>query len=435
MVKSQTKNVEGEEEEEEPKPLITDDGISRHEMARYIMRLHTFKTFQDTKQILVYNPKSGRYRFNGDAIIKGLAQKTLEEHSLSKQATIHYMNEVMGYIERATYVPRSKFNNSKRFTNVKNGRLDLDTMKLYKHSPKFLSTFRIPVEFDPSAECPRIRSFLNQIVSKEDIPVLKEVFGWCLDVRSPIQRAFLFMGEGSNGKSKFLGLLREFLGPKNCAALPLQAFSTNRFATSKLFGKLANIYPDLPSTRLTDSSLLKALTGGDAVTAEEKFKTGFEFINSAKLLFSANKPPVIEDDSRAFWRRMIIIDFPNVFVGKQRDPDLLQKLTTPEELSGLLNIAIEGLKRLRDNGDFTYNKSWQNSREKYTRLSDPIGVFVEQKCVFDVIEEISKPSLFKAYVSFCAEKSIPAGTKQAFGHTLKKKYPREISRDKITGKV
>lgn len=409
-----------------PKVNIENGTISHDEMARYLMRRYTFKAFNDTHEILVYNPKTGRYQLNGDSVIKKLAEKTLTENNLSGKATKRYMEEVVGHIERRNYVVRGRFNSSQRFINLKNGRLDLRTMELYEHTDEFLSTIRVPVEFDSSADCPTINSFLGQIVSKENVPILEEIFGWCLDIRSPIQRAILFIGEGANGKSTFLRLLRQFLGGSNCVGISLQAFSANRFATARLYGKLANIYPDLPATKLIDSSFLKALTGGDAITAEDKYQKSFEFVNRSKQLFSANKPPVIEDDTMALWRRMIIIDFPYTFTGKKADQGLLQKLTTPDELSGLLNLAIEGLKRLREEGDFTYAPSWKKTMEKYAHLSDPVGIFVEEDCILDSAKEIKKPVLFKAYVDFCNRKKMAAGTKQAFGRKFKSKFSKNI---------
>ena len=105
---------------------------------------------------------------------------------------------------------------------------------------------------------------------------------------------------------------------------------------------------------------------------------------------------------------------------------MLQRLTTPEELSGLLNVAIEGLKRLRGQGDFSYKESWTKTMKKYAHLSDPVGMFVEEACTLDSAEEISKPALFKAYIAFCSKQDIAAGTKQLFGRTLKKRFGRNI---------
>jgi putative DNA primase/helicase len=300
--------------------------------------------------------------------------------------------------------------------------LKINTGKLIPHNPKLLSMTHIPVNYDEEATCPAIEIFLGEIVSEDDLPLLIEIFAWCLDLNSTIQRFILLVGEGANGKSTYIRLIRAFIGEPNCSSITLQALAHNRFASAELFGKFVNIYPDLPATLVKDTGTLKALTGGDAIYAERKFERGFTFINKAKLIFSANTVPRIDDESYAIWRRAIIIRFPNKFSGSDRDPDLIDKLTTPEELSGLLNLAIDKLKILREQGDFSYNPNWKLTREEYTLLSDPATAFIESECELDPLEEIPKPELYKSYRKFCIESKIPVATSRGFGRTLKKKY-------------
>ena len=210
------------------------------------------------------------------------------------------------------------------------------------------------MEYDPDADCPKIRKFISEIVQIKNIPLLEEIFGWCLDLDSPIQRAIVFVGEGANGKSTFLNVLVTFLGRENCVAVTLQSLSKNRFDKAQLFGKMANIHADLPASLITDTSVIKSLTGGDSISAEKKFQDGFTFVNRAKQIFSANQLPIIDDESPAIWRRIVLISFPNRFLGKNDDKDLIKKLTAHEELSGLFNIALQGLARIKEKGDFTY---------------------------------------------------------------------------------
>ena len=93
----------------------------------------------------------------------------------------------------------------------------------------------------------------------------------------------VLIGEGANGKSTFTNLIRAFLGEKNCSAIPMQDLATDKFAASRLYGKLANLYPDLPSIGIGDTSKLKALSGSDTIDAQEKFKSLFGFRNTANL--------------------------------------------------------------------------------------------------------------------------------------------------------
>ncbi|MFC2024010.1 phage/plasmid primase, P4 family [Chloroflexota bacterium] len=413
-------------EEKELRMHIQDGKIGHDIMARHLMDNYIFKTFKDTEQILIFSRKRGYYTSDSSTTIKKVIHKTLTNLGLAKQSKKGFINEVTAYIQRSTYVSRGKFNAKEHFLNINNGILKIRTGTVIPHNPKLLSTMCIPVSFDETTRCPVIDKFFRQIVAENDVPLLIEIVAWCLDLNSRIQRFVLFIGEGANGKSTFVNLLRAFIGEKNCSSVTLQSLSHNRFASAELFGKFVNIYPDLPSASIKDTGRLKALTGGDAIPAERKFEHQFTFVNKAKLIFSANKPPTIDDDSYAIWRRAIIIDFPNTFAGSNRDPDLIDKLTTPEELSGLLNLAIDKLKILREQGDFSCVPTWEGTRSKYALISDPVVEFVETKCVLDPVEEIPKPRLFTAYSKFCIQSGIPVGTNRGFGRILKNKYSRTI---------
>jgi len=396
-------------------------------MAQLIMSKYTFITLVDTEEILVYDSKKGYYTYFGEAVIKRTVHNVLLEHDLASKSKRSFINEVIAFIQRSTFVNRDKINSAMYLLNIGNGILDVRTYKLHAHNPKLLSTIRIPVNYEQAAKCPNIMKFFREIVGEENVQLLIELFAWCLDVNSPIQRFVILVGEGSNGKSTFINLLRAFMGSANCSSVTLQSLSYNRFASSELFGKLVNIYPDLPTYLIKDTGPLKALTGGDAINAERKFERGFTFVNKAKLIFSANKPPEIEDESYAIWRRMVIIEFPNKFIlGVNRDPELIEKLTAPEELSGLLNLAIEKIKILREQGDFSYHADWKAIRSKYTLLSDPVSEFIDIACNFDPLVEIPKPNLYKAYCEFCKKKGVPAQTSRGFGRVINRKYSRAI---------
>lgn len=402
------------------------DSIGHAEMAQLVMSKYTFKTLIDTEEILVYDPKKGCYTYFGEAVIKQTVHRILLKHDLASKSKRSFINEVIAFIQRSTFVNRDKINSAMYLLNIGNGILNVRTYRLIAHNPKLLSTIRIPVNYDQAAKCPNIMKFFSEIVGEENVQILIELFAWCLDVNSPIQRFVILVGEGSNGKSTFINLLRAFIGSSNCTSITLQSLTYNRFASSELFGKLVNIYPDLPTYLIKDTGPLKALTGGDAINAERKFERGFTFVNKAKLIFSANKPPEIEDESYAIWRRMVIIEFPNKFIGANRDPELIEKLTAPEELSGLLNMAIEKIKVLREQGDFSYHDDWKAIRNKYSLLSDPVSEFIEIACDLDPLAEIPKPSLYKAYCLFCKRKGVPAQTSRGFGRIINKKYTRTI---------
>jgi len=382
-----------------------------------ILNEFKFITLLDTEEVLVYD--DGYWQCGGEAKIKAEAEKRV---GLSKLLTVHVINEIIGHIQRSTYTARGLLNQFSGIINLKNGLLDVTTRELKPHTPEFLSTIRIPVAYDPDADCPRIKQFLAEVLEPQDIPVIHELAGYALIPDYSLQRAFLFIGDGSNGKSTLLQILRIFLGKNNCSTVAWHALEYSRFASSRLDGKLLNIYADLPSRSMNSTGTFKMLTGGDAISAEKKFKDSYSFVNFARLLFSANKPPqILDEDSYAFWRRWIVINFPSQFPENdpRTDPDLLSKLTTETELSGLLNLALDGLQRLLFNSRFSYGKTVDQTQSYYLKASDPVYAFVEDCCEFDPEAVTSKDELFDAFRCYCQVSKTPVMNRDSFHRTLK----------------
>jgi putative DNA primase/helicase len=173
---------------------------------------------------------------------------------------------------------------------------------------------------------------------------------------------------------------------------------------------------------MDSTGVFKMLTGGDAISGEKKFKDGYSFINFARLVFSANKPPrILDEDSYAFWRRWIIINLPNQFPedDPKTDPEILAKLTTESELSGFLNLALDGLQRLLINGKFSYHKTVDQTQSYYLRASDPVYAFVEDCCELDPDAITSKDELFDAFKNYCRENRTPLINRDSFAKALK----------------
>ena len=196
--------------------------------------------------------------------------------------------------------------------------------------------------------------------------------GWCLVPDRRFEKSVMLTGEGENGKSVFLDLVGDLLGATNVSNVALQDLEENRFKAAQLYGKLANTFADLDARGLRSSSMFKTLTTGDPIDAERKHGHPFRFRSYAKLLFSANKIPPSRDRTHAFYRRWVIIPFTRTFngVGDNPTPDtgLRDKLKT--ELAGILNRAIDGLRRLHLNKAFTQPQSVMDAKRAYIRDND-----------------------------------------------------------------
>jgi len=261
--------------------------------------------------------------------------------------------------------------------------------------------------------------FLEEVADPDDIPAIQEMFGYCLYRDYPIQKAFLFVGSGRNGKSTLLNVLIALLGRQNVSSVSLHDLENNRFASYQLYGKLANIFPELPSRHLSSTTKFKALTGGDDIYFEQKGRDGFTSKNTAKLIFSTNQLPTTSDLSQAFFRRWVIFKFENEFDETKADPYLLEKLTTREELSGIFNWALEGLKRLLKNGCFTNaEKNLNEIMKEYLTNSESIYSFAMTCLDEKEGAYITKDDLYNEYVNFCNKNSLTSISKVTVGHRL-----------------
>lgn len=378
-----------------------------------IKRFYLF-TFEDTSEIFVYD--EGIYE-NGEKRLRRFIQIVLKEFS-----TIHIINEVLEHIRRQTYEKRELIKEEKDKICLLNGILDLENLNIKNHTPNLIFFNKINANYDKEADCPKIKKFLSEIVNSEDISILQELAGYSLIKEYFIHKAIMLVGSGSNAKSTFINLLREFLGQKNCVSIPLHHLEEDKFALANLYGKLANLFADLPSRALKNTSIFKMLTGQDLIPGEKKFRDKFFFTNYSKQIFSANQVPKSPEDSDAFFRRWLIINFPNQFLNSKAKKGILRELTTKEELSGFLNFAIEGLKRLLKNQDFSYTESIEKIRDRYIRLSDSAGAFIMDCIEISPDSYIEKKELFTAYCDYCRNNKYPIISE----NTFYKEIPKQI---------
>ncbi len=391
------------------------------EAAEYVLSEMKIKTLSDTKEMLFWNSS---WHFGGETKIEKLVQEKFHAAQLDHVATNHFITEVLGHLRRRTYVDRKEFDADPSILVLKNCVLDLRDFTVKEHSPEYLTIGQLPVEYRPDAKCPRWEEFVGQAMRKEDIPASQEFSGSILEKNYKHQTAWMLLGTGLNGKGTFARVLTMVIGPENVSAVSLQELQSNKFARANLYGKLANIYPDIGSGALKATDVFKAATGEGLITAEKKNKDPFQFENHAKLVYSANQLPRTPDNTPAFYRRWLITSFPNTF---KLDPEFEARLKTPEELSGVLNWMVEGLKRLRSQKyQLSNSKSMEQLRDEYTRNSDPIKAFLNECCVPDPEQAIVKELLYSAYKKYCEQHRLIVATHDEFCKILPRKADYQI---------
>lgn len=331
-----------------------------------------------------------------------------------------YVNEVMIYIKIYTAKKRDEVDKGQEhLINLKNGIFNTDIWRLEPHDPEKYMIRQIPVTFNPEAKCPQVSKFVSSIVYEDDINVLTEFAGYALIPNTRMQKAVMLYGSGANGKSLFLRFLIAFIGEANTSNESLQRLETDKFAISNLYGKLLNVFSDLSDQAIYHNDTFKGLVGGDRMRGEKKYRDAFTFYNTARLIFSANKLPAVKEDTKAYFRRWILIKFPNVFEGSSDDKNLFNKLTTEEEFSGFLNLALEGLRRVLTSEQFSYSRSIKDVENIYRLNSSPIEAFSDQ-CLLASLSNTDKTIMWNAFSTWANSNNVKQIPFNKFCEKMKK---------------
>jgi P4 family phage/plasmid primase-like protien len=395
-------------------PYIDDKGkINIEAILKDLRTKFTFKTASDIEEIYVY--QDGVY-VQAESKIKGVL-----ESWLGPLATTHTVNEVLGHIARGSYVERSEFNKPSIHIPVQNGILNLDTLELGPFDQNLIFTYKINARYDKNATAPKFTKFLNDCLKPEDTPTLQEYAGYCLLNSMPYHKMMWFYGIGRNGKTTFIHTLTDLFGSENVSGLGLEEFDGyHRFSMALLHGKMVNVSSEPNVKSALQTSLLKKATGDDWIDAEVKCKQNrIKFKNSAKPFILGNRYPRVNDNSLAFWDRVIIVQWPNTFTGADVIPGIEKTWTTSaEEMSGILNWMIEGLHRLNKNNTFTVSRSQKETILEFQKASDTTLAFLNEKTTRDKDAYIIKSEFYDKYKEYCENQGLDADTNGVFSAKL-----------------
>ena len=391
-----------------------------------IMSKYRLLTIEENKEILFYNGH-GVYVQGGEILI----EKELES-IFGFELRSSDIAEIKGHIMRKTYVKRENFDSNLDIVNLTNGLYNMRTGKLEPHSPDYYSLNQKPFPYNPKARPKYFIKFLKDVLYVDDILTAIDIIAYTFLRYNPKEHYFILIGVGANGKSVYTGLITNLHGSKNVSNVSMKSLVNDRFALADLENKDVNIDTELSSNSIKDMSVLKKLTGNHLIRIERKNQHAYDTILHAKLIFNANQLPISPDNSDAHFRREIILSFPNQFEGDKEDPDLLKKLSTEEELSGIFNIIAIALKRILTTQKIHINeKTIKERREKAELIYDSVGSFLKDAVAEDSTESdyVVKDDFYIAYTRFCKFHKLPVEQKETLGKILKQKYNYQDGRE------
>lgn len=307
--------------------------------------------------------------------------------------------------------------------NVKNGLLDLRTFELSPHTPEIFTVNQFDCYYDEEATCDDVDVMLDNVTrnDKEIRTLLEEMLGYFLIGDCRYQKAFILLGQGSNGKSKFLDMITNWIGQENRSTLALEDLN-QKFRTAELLGKIANVGDDSGGALLKDTAVFKKLVTGEGITVERKHQNPFTLNNTSKMIFSVNNLPPSVDKSTGFFRRMLIIPFNAVFTknSKNFDPLIIEKVSTEEAKSYLLNLAIKGVKRLLENNAFTIPSDVSKALNRYEVDNNNVLQWIEENA--DNIVDRNVQEVFTDYCLYCSENHLVAFQLRKFNAEIMRRF-------------
>lgn len=346
-----------------------------------------------------------------------------------------YRSEVLAYLEILIEGEAKTTNpNVIAFTN---GLYNIKDGSFKDFTSDIVITNKIPWAYNPAAYSELLDHTLDRLACNdpEVRALLEEMVGYCLYRRNELGKAFILIGDKSNGKSTFLHVVKNMLGDSNIASLDLKELG-DRFKTAELFGKLANIGDDIGDEFIANASVFKKLVTGDRVNVERKGQDPFEFNNYAKFLFSANNIPRMKDKTGAVQRRLVIVPFDAKFTPSDPDfrPFIKDELCEQSSMEYLIRLGLDALKRVLTNATFTTSRRVQGQLDEYEQNNNPIIGFIQEIGLDGIVNETTD-TVYRRYKEYCIANNFQALSKIEFSRQICKRCRLNTDGKRIKGRV
>jgi P4 family phage/plasmid primase-like protien len=359
-------------------------------------------------------------------------------------------NKILAKLEADTAVDAQFFFNHNYIDEVpvKNGILNLRSRELKPFTHEKIFFNKLPVEYDSQAKCPKIEKFVTDVLATEDDKdVFYEMGGFCLWKEYKFEKAFMLVGNGRNGKDKTLELIKRLLGVENCCSVPLASIVPDSFIISEFHNRMANLAGEISNQDLKDATAFKALTGRSLQSAPRKFLKPVTFVNFAKFIFACNELPMVYEHNKGFWDRWVVLEYPFTFVTakelqvavdktnlKLRDESIIEQITTPGEMSGLLNKFLDGLDRLNQFRTFSCTKGSDEIKKLWIRKSNSCMAFCMDKVEEQYDSAITKKEFRKRYTEFCKAHKINTRSDLVIKRTIEELFGASEGTLEVFGK-
>lgn len=351
---------------------------------------------------------------------------------VSKYGNHKYRKTMMQDAKDVFCFKTEDLDNKLELFNCQNGTYNLNTGEFQLHEPGDLMAKCSNVIYAPEAKSELFESFISEVMQgdQEKIDYLQKIFGYALTAETDLECCWILYGASTrNGKSTLVETLAYMMGNKDGYAenTPPETLAQKKNKDSRqASGDIARLdgcrflnASEPPRRMLFDAALLKTLLGRDSITARRLYQSEFEFTPHFKLFINTNYLPQIQDETLFTSGRIVVVPFERHFSAEEQDRRLKDRLRTPENISGIFNWCLEGLRRFRQEGAIP-PKSIQTAVEAYRKDSDKLGLFMEE-CLEPAETNVMGNAVYQRYSHWCGENGYACESKRSFFDELRRK--------------
>jgi len=359
-----------------------------------------------------WNKENYAWEIIDETDIMNMVDETLEDSP--ETATTSIKTQILESLKRKARLKKPKTPKT-TWIQFKDKIVNINDGTITTSSPDYFFTNPIPWTMAEKIETPTIDRLFTEWVGEEKKELLYEIVAFSLSTKYFMHNLFCLTGGGANGKSSFLGLLRTFLGSTNVCSTDLDLLCESRFESSKLFKKLVCIMGETNFSTLKRTSLLKRLTGEDLINFEFKNKKPFDEINYAKIIIATNSLPQTEDKTKGFYRRWLIVDFPNEFDCKT---DILETIPK-QEYEAIATKSALLLKQILKKRCFVNEGTIEERAQAYEEKSNPLLSFIKENCIQHENNDVPFFVFYEEYSDYLEKRRYRKASRRSVGTALK----------------
>lgn len=315
--------------------------------------------------------------------------------------------------------------------NCQNCVIDLRTFQTIPHDPSLLLSKVSNVVYREGAASSEFSAFMRSIMCDDEslIDYLQTLFGYALTGETEREEMYILYGASTrNGKSTLVETISFMMGGTSGYSMTMtpETLAQKKNDSRQASGDIARLKgcrflnaSEPPKRMVFNVELLKILLGRDKITARHLYQREFEFVPVFKLVINTNYLPLINDDTVFSSGRIKVIPFEKHFSESEQDKKLKDRLKSEENISGIFNWCLEGLKRYRENNLVPPEKV-TTATEEYRQKSDKIGTFFNE-CMTRANANTSAKSVYDEYSHWCASNGYGIENKGNFLAELRSK--------------